>query len=140
MTNIILLNKQQINFILKIFILFITFIFLIKEESETNKYVECSDYSEKTYSEFVVDLSDIPVSLFLKYYDADTYQNQNTPFKNVSIPLNQSTLQFSIHYFFDNFYNLSPIFIPKTKIVKILHKKNICHKSSDDNPALSICC
>ncbi len=133
-------KKQQINFVLKIFFLLVTFIFLIKQESETNKFVDYSNYSEKTYSEFVVDLDDNLDEPFYKYYSAETYQNNNVQISNVNFTLNQSTLKFSIHYFVDNFYNLSLIILPKTKILKILQKKNICHKSSDDMPASYVCC
>jgi len=139
-TKMIMHNKQQINFVLIIFFLLVTFIYLIKQESETNKCVDYSNYSKKTYSGFVVDLNDNPDLLFYKYYSADTYQNNNIPISDINFTLNQSTLKFSIHYFFDNFYNLSLIFLPKTKILKILQKKNICHKSSDDKPAPDVCC
>lgn len=135
--KMILHNKQQINFILKILFLLVTFIFLIKEESETNKFVDYSNYSEKTYPEFVVDLDDIPIALFYKYYSTDTYQQNNFTIHTTNYPLYQSTLKFSIHCLFDYFSQFSS---PKTKILKILQKKNICHKSSDDNPALYICC
>ena len=139
-TKMIMHNKQQINFILIIFFLLVTFIFLIKQESETNRCVDCSDYSKKTYSGFVVNPDDNLDEPFYKYYSAETYQNNNIQISDVNFTLNQSTLKFSIHYFFDNFYNLSLIFLPKTKILKILQKKNICHKSSDDMPATHVCC
>jgi hypothetical protein len=84
-------NKQQMNFVLYIFFLFVTF----------------------------------------------TYQNNNIPISYVKFSLNQSTLKFSIHYLF---YNLSPIFLAKSQILKFLQKKNISHKSSDDKPAPYVCC
>ena len=139
-TKMIMHNKQKINFILIIFFLLVTFINLIKQESETNKCVDYSNYSTKTYSEFVVDLNDNPDLPFYNYYSAETYQNTNFPTSDVNFTLNQSTHKFSIHYYFDNCYNLSPIFLPETKILKILQKKNICHKSSDDKPAPYVCC
>ena len=139
-TKMSIQNKQQINFILIIFFLLVTFIYLIKQESEANKCVDYSNYSEKTYPEFVVDLNDNPELLFYKYYSAETQQNKNIPTSDVNFTLNQSTLKFSIRYFFDNFNNISPIFLPETKILKILQKKNICHKSSDDKPAPYVCC
>ena len=100
----------------RLFFLLVTFLILIKKESETNKCVDYSNYSEKTYSEFVVDLNDIPVLLFYKYNSADTYQIYNIPISNVNFTLIQSTLKFSNHYFFDNF---SLFFLPKTKIFAI---------------------
>jgi hypothetical protein len=66
-----------------------------------------------------------------------TYQNNNIPISYVKITLNQSILKSSIHY---NCHNLSPFFLAKSQILKILHKKNICHKSSDEKPALYLCC
>ena len=133
-------NKQHINFILTIFFLLVTVIYLIKQESETNKCVDYSYYSTKTYAGFVVDLNENPDLPFYKYYSADPYQNNNIPISNVNFTLNQSTLKFSIHYFFDNFYILFLIILPKTQILKILQKKNICHKSPDDKPAPYGCC
>ena len=133
-------NKQQINFIFKIFFLLITFIYVIKQESETNKYTDYSDYSEKTYSESVHDLNSNSGLSHHLYFSDDTFYNYYIPSTDVSFWHNQSTLKFSIHYYIDNFNNVSLVFFPKTKILKILQKKNICHKSSDDLPTLHIYC
>jgi len=130
-------NKQQINFILIIFFLLVTFIYLIKQESETNKCIDYSNYSEKTYPEFVVDLNDNPDFPLHEYYSAETHQNNIIQISNANYTLNQSTCKFSIRY---NFDNLSPFFLPETKILKILQKKNIYHKSSDDKPTPFVCC
>ncbi len=140
MTKMILQNKQQINYILTIFFLLVTFIHLIKQESETNRCVDYSNYSEKTYPEFVVDPNDNPDLLFYKFSSLNTYQNIITPINGVNYTPNQSTLNFTIYDFLDYSFNLSPIYFPKTKIIKILQKKNICHKSSDDNPVPYVCC
>ena len=66
-----------------------------------------------------------------------TYQNYDIPISYVKFALNQKILQSSIRY---NLYNLSPVFFAKSQILKILQKKNICHKSSDDTPAPYVCC
>ena len=132
-----MLNKQQINFILKIFFLLVAFIYLIKQESETNKCVDYSNYSKNSYSGRVVDSNDFPDLSFYKYSSTDSYQSNIIPIGDIKIIPNQSNLKFSIHYFTDNF---SPIYLPQTQILKILQKKNICHKSSDDTPAPYVCC
>ena len=136
-TKLIMPNKQKINFILKILFLLVTFIYLIKQESETNRCVDYSNYSNKTYAGFVVDLHDYPDLSLYKYYSADTYRNNIIPISDIKFTPNRSTFKISIHYFFDN---ISLIYLPQTQILKILQKKNICHKSTDDEPAPYVYC
>lgn len=128
-------NKQQINFILKIFFLFVTLIYLVKQESKTNNSADYSYYSEKTYSGFVIDSNQSPDLPFYTYYSSGIYQNNTIPINDISYAHNQSTLKFSLLYVIDDWYDLSPVFLPKTQIIRTLQKKNICHKSSDDKPA-----
>jgi len=133
-------NKPQINFILKIFFLLFTFIYVIKQEGEINKYTDYSDYSKKTYSEFVIDQNCNSDISFYKYFSVNTGYNHNIPASDVNYSVNQLTLKYSIHNFFDYFNDIAFILLPQTKILKILQKKNVCHKSSDDSPAQPIYC
>ena len=136
----ILHNRQQINFILIIFFLLVTFINLIKQESETNRCFDCSDYSKNAYPGCVVDLKEYPDLSIYKNYPADLYRISKIPINVNKKTLDQTTLKYSIHYHFDNYDNISITNLPKTQILKVLQKKNICHKSSDDPPAPFICC
>jgi hypothetical protein len=134
----IMYNKQQMNFIFKILFLFITLIYVVKQEGESSRCVDYSEYSEKTYTESVHDLnSNSGLSIYL-YFSDDTFYNYYNPSTYVSFWHNQSTNKFYVHYFTGCFNNLSLSFSPNTKIIKILQKKNICHKSSDDLPALYV--
>ena len=133
-------NKQQINFILRIFFLFVTLFYLVKQESKTNNRADYSFYSEKTYSGFVIDSNHNPTLPIYTYYFSGIYQNITNPINDISYALNQSTLKVSLHYLFVYCHDLSPVFLPKTQIIRILHKKNICHKSSDDKPASFVFC
>ena len=65
-----------------------------------------------------------------------TYQNYDTTLSYIDFALNQSILKSSTKY---HLYNLSPFFFAKSQIIKILQKKNICHKSSDDIPDPYFC-
>ena len=98
-------NKQQINFILRIFFLFVTLFYLVKQESKTNNSADYSYYSEKTYSGFVIDSNQSPDLTFYTYYSSGIYQNNTIPINDISYALNQSTLKVSLHYFFDYCYN-----------------------------------
>ena len=69
-----------------------------------------------------------------------TYQNYDISLSYVEFALNQSILKSSTKNNLYNLYNLSPFFFAKSQILKILQKKNICHKSSDDKPALYLYC
>ena len=129
-----MLSKQQIDFILKIFFLLFAFIYIIKQESETVRYVDYSDESEKTYSGFVVDLKSNSGLELVDFFFIDTSYNYSIPVSAANFSFNQSTFELSFHHICNNFGNLSPIFLPKTSLIKILQKKNICHQSSDDLP------
>jgi len=133
-----LYNKQHISFILKILFILIAFIHLLKKESEANKCVDYSEYFHKSYSEFVIDHNDNQNLFFNENFSADT--RQNNPINKINSTRNQSILSSSIHYCINKLYTLFPIFLPKTKILKVLQKKNICHKSSDDKTAPVVLC
>lgn len=60
-----------------------------------------------------------------------TYQSYDIPLSYIDLAFNQSILKYSTKYYL---YNLSPFFFAKSQIIKILQKKNICHKSSEDIP------
>jgi len=125
-------NRQQINFLLKFLFLFITFINLIKQESEAYKYIDYSCRSEVTCTEFVVDSKENPALPFYRYYSTLTYQSYTSPVAYIPYTANRLTLKFSIQYFLNNFYNTYQIFSPEIRILRILHRKNIYHQSSDD--------
>ncbi len=135
-SKLIIPNKQQLSFILKVFFLFVTLIYSIKQESETNKCFTYAEYSGHTYSGFVVDLKDYRDLPFYTYYSNSTFHCNEIIPGDIKFWPDRSTLKFPIYYI----CNLSPVFLPTTQILKILQKKNICHKSSDDKPAPYLCC
>jgi len=136
--KLILNTKKQISLNLKILFLLVVFIALIKKESEANKCVDYSEYVPESCSEFVVDVNENPDLFLIRYYSADPFKN--APLKQIDYRPDHSPFYLSIHYIFNKSYNLTPIFLPQTKILKVLQKKNICHQSSDDTTAPVILC
>jgi len=126
-------DKPQINFILRFFFLLLVLIYLVKQDSETC-YLDYSNYQEKTYTELIIDLSNEPDFPFLSYSTA-TYQTYNSPHSYLSSPINKSILKFCVYKFIENLNISCNNPSAQTQILKILQKKNICHQSSENEPA-----
>jgi len=138
--KLILYSRRLINFITKVFLVFITVLYFIKQENDTYKYIDYSSYSEQTYIGFVVDLIDNSNLPFFNYSSTVSYQRTHSLLDFLSFAVNRFTLKFSQNYFIDSFNNLSQISSPEVHILKILHKKNIYHQSSDDKTAPVVFC
>ncbi len=130
------MNKQlQINSMLKFVFLFLTFIYLIKQENETYTYIDVANYDEKTATGFIVDPDASPDSPFYRYFSTSITQTDYSPVTHVNFSINRLILKFSLNHSIENFYDQSLFLSPHTLLIKILHKNNIFHQSPDDKPA-----
>jgi len=133
-------HKKRLNTCLILFFLLVSFINLLKQESAASRCVDYSDFTSKSYAGFVVDQDDNPDLLFNAYYATERYRNNKLSISGIKFQLNASALKEAIYYFIDKFFIIPLIFLPQARILKILQKKNICHKASDDKPAPAFRC
>jgi len=133
-------DKRKIDFLIKFLFLFITFIYVIKQENETYIFVDDSNFAEKTHTGFIVDPDENLVSPFYKYYVSISTQYKNPPAIYINYSINRSILEFSHTYCNHRLVDQNYFLSPRTHILKILHKNNIFHQSSDDKSAQHFYC
>ena len=133
-------NKLQINSILKFLFLFLTFIYVIKQENEAYTYIDVSNYAEETSTGFIVDPDATLDSPFYNNFSSTITEQNDSPVTYVNFTINRLVLKFSLNYFVDKFFDQSLFLSPGTHILKILHKTNIFHQSSDIKPAPHFYC